>query len=126
MKENIKKEVIKHGEQLKKVFNLPEETDPIKLCRTVRRYEKVLNQLATDSCNGLISLEYEEKKSEKVLNLLNGVLNFRKQNIPVFYNGDCRGYALKIKDDYVRENNLNIKRDWGGFGLIAPDLSEGF
>ena len=51
------------------------------------------------------------------------MLNFRNLKIPCFINGDCRGYALKIKDQYVRENNLKIQTDFGGYGLIAPDLS---
>jgi len=37
----------------------------------------------------------------------------------VFINGDPRGYALKIKDEFVRENNLTIYQDWGGYGILA-------
>ena len=44
--------------------------------------------------------------------------------VPIFLNGDPRGYALKIPDDYVRDNDLNIHRDWGGYGIIAPDLAD--
>ena len=126
MKEEIKQRVLKHGENLKKVFSLDSGTDPIKLCRTLRRYEKQLNKLATDSCNGDISRKYEDEQSEKILNLLNGILNFKTQKIPVFYNGDCRGCSLKINDEYIRKHNINIRRDWGGYGIIAPDLKEGF
>lgn len=124
MNEKTKENVIKHGEDLIKVFKLKENTDPIKLCRTLRRYEKQLNKLATDSCNGDISLKYEDEQSEKILNLVNGVLNFKALKIPVFYNGDCRGYSLKIKDDYIRDNNIKINRGWGDYGIIAPDLRE--
>jgi len=42
--------------------------------------------------------------------------------IPVFFNSDPRGYALKIKDDYTRD--ITIYRDWGGYGILAPDFSE--
>ncbi len=48
----------------------------------------------------------------------------RKPLVPVFFNGDPRGYTLKIRDEYAREHQLKIHRDWGGYGIIAPDLSE--
>lgn len=38
-------------------------------------------------------------------------------------NGDARGYALKIEDNYMRENNIVLFQDWGGYGIIAPDFS---
>jgi hypothetical protein len=44
--------------------------------------------------------------------------------VPVFVNGDPRGYALKIQDEYVSENSLDIHRDMGGYGILAPDLSD--
>lgn len=44
--------------------------------------------------------------------------------VPVFINLDARGYALKIKDEYMLEHGLNLHRDWGGYGIIAPDLTE--
>ena len=42
---------------------------------------------------------------------------------PLFVNGDARGYALKIMDSYVMERRLDIYKDWGGYGIIAPDLT---
>lgn len=49
-------------------------------------------------------------------------MNFRAQNIPVSVDGDHRGYALKIKDEYVRAHNLKTHKDWGGYGILAPDF----
>lgn len=49
----------------------------------------------------------------------------RRPLVPVFHNGDPRGYAIKIRDEYVREHGLSIHQDWGGYGIIAPDFSEG-
>lgn len=49
----------------------------------------------------------------------------RKPLVPVFLNGDPRGYSLKIEDNWMRERqNLRLHRDWGGYGIIAPDLRE--
>jgi hypothetical protein len=44
------------------------------------------------------------------------------EDYPIFLNGDARGYALKIQDDYVRDNNLDIHKDWGGYGILAPEF----
>ena len=46
----------------------------------------------------------------------------RKPLVPVFVNRDPRGYALKIEDEYVRANGLQIHRDWGGYGILAPEI----
>jgi hypothetical protein len=40
----------------------------------------------------------------------------------VFINFDPRGCALKIKSEAVE--GVKIYKDWGGNGIIAPDLSE--
>ncbi len=42
--------------------------------------------------------------------------------IPVFINRDPRGYALKINDEWMRANNAKLETDWGGYGLIAPEI----
>ncbi len=44
-------------------------------------------------------------------------------SVPVFINRDPRGYALKIDDHYMREHDAALHQDWGGYGIIAPDLS---
>lgn len=44
--------------------------------------------------------------------------------VPVFLNSDPRGYALKILSEYVAKHELSIHRDWGGYGILAPDLTE--
>lgn len=49
----------------------------------------------------------------------------RKALVPVFLNRDPRGYSLKIPDEYVSEHELDIHRDWGGYGILAPDFEEG-
>jgi hypothetical protein len=69
----------------------------------------------------LTSEQYEQADNE-LQNSLDRILNFRKQGIPVFTNGDPRGYILKIKEDYMRENQVKIERDWGGYGIIAPEI----
>lgn len=48
----------------------------------------------------------------------------RKPLVPVFVNLDPRGYALKINDEWMRANNVRLHSDFGGYGILAPDLTE--
>ena len=123
-KELMYQEIEKHGNNLINVFSLPADTDPVKLCKKLRRIEKKAENLAVMLCNGAIDSEEMDKLEKPLFTLLEKILAFSYRKIPVFINRDPRGYALKIKDNYVRENNLTIHRDWGGYGIIAPDFRE--
>lgn len=117
--------ILHHGFKLIRAFNLPQNTSPVQLCKKVHRIEVEAHRMAEDLCNGVIDQEsYADKKEQSILRRLDAILNFKAQGIPVFMNGDPRGYALKIEDEYVREHNLDIHRDWGGYGIIAPDESD--
>jgi len=117
----------KHGEDIKKIFSMPAATDPIKLCKSLRRLENKAEGIQELHGSG----SYEEAAREeaalivKLKNLLmpdatpNEFLKFG-----IFLNTDPRGYALKIPDEIVKENNWTIHKDWGEFGIIAPDLNE--
>ena len=119
-----------HGKNLINIFNLPETTDPVKLCKSIMRLETKAHRAATCLCNtntlDQMNGYPEEQTSEAdqdmffagILAKLDKILNFEQQNIPVFINHDPRGYALKIKSEYV--NDLNIYRDFGGYGILAP------
>ena len=39
----------------------------------------------------------------------------------VHINFDPRGYALKIKGEYLID--VKLYRDWGGYGSVAPEFS---
>ena len=84
--------------------------------------------MSTSSCNGTIDDSEYEKQSDKILVKVVEILkikgmNTNEESYPVIFNGDCRGYALKIDDEYIKEHSLSIYRDMGGFGIIAPDLT---
>ena len=117
----------KHGEDIKKIFSLPASTDPIKLCKSLRRLETKAQRIQDIHGSG----KYEEaaKEEAQLINKLKNLLmpdstpeEFLKFGI--FLNTDPRGYALKIPDDIVKQNNWTIHKDWGEFGIIAPDLNE--
>lgn len=46
----------------------------------------------------------------------------RRPLVPIFINRDPRGYQLKIDDAYAA--GLVIHKDWGGYGIIAPDIDK--
>ena len=117
----------KHGEDIKKIFSLPASTDPIKLCKSLRRLETKAQRIQEIHSSG----KYEEAAKEEA-QLMNKLKNLLKPDstpeeflkFGIFLNTDPRGYALKIPDDIVEEKNLTIHKDWGEFGIIAPDLNE--
>lgn len=127
--------ITNHGEDIKKVFNLSDEIDSIKLCKSLLRLENKAHHAATCLCNTntlhLLELnqytgydveqateEEQDKFFDSILKSLSkliGVDNMDK----VFINFDARGYALKIKPEYSQ----NIYQDWGSNGILAPDLT---
>ena len=111
MYQNIKK----HGDTLKSIFNL--DIDSIELCKKLFRLENKAHKLATDYCNGDFEGDID-KESEKILSKVAKILNTNTFNM--FFNGDARGYALKFFEDFSKDKT--IQKDWGGFGIIAPDF----
>lgn len=49
----------------------------------------------------------------------------RRPLVPIFCNPDPRGYALKIKNAWMAETGATLHQDWGLYGIIAPNFSEG-
>jgi hypothetical protein len=119
----------KHGEDLKTLFNLPADTDPVKLCKALRRLEAKGEAIGLQLCNGPeMSEEEQEKRSGVVLIAVYKKLKNTDKRVPVILNLDPRGYALKIKEEWTREYRnagKSIYTDMGGYGIIAPDLTNG-
>ena len=108
----------KHGENLCLIFNLSE--DPIKLSKALFSLENKAHRLTTDECNtGKDHSEALEALRLKVLKKL-GLKPSDPLADSIFINGDPRGYAIKIHDQAAK--NLAIHKDWGGFGILAPDF----
>lgn len=119
------KNIIEHGKDLKRVFNLDSSIDEIKLCKALFRIENKAHQLAEHFCNFYEDEEKQEKIIDDILNKVDKLLNFKNQNIPVFFNGDPRGFTLKIDSDYMRDNKIYpFYSDWGNYGIIAPSFKE--
>ena len=120
------KRIEKHGDNLKSIFNL--DVDSVKLCKQLFRLENKAHKLAEDYCNGIIYADDYDVQTSQILTKVENILknNYLRANNIIFANGDPRGYSLKIRSEYVKNNNLDIHRDWGGYGIIAPDFREGF
>ena len=119
-KKKMYEQIEKHGENLNKIFNT--DYEPITLCKKLRPLEFKAHKLSTDYCNGDIEYEFWESQTDIILKRVMKILNL-KTDFNIFVNGDCRGYALKIFDDYIRKNNITIYQDWGGYGILAPDFT---
>lgn len=120
-KQKMYQNILAHGNNLNAIFNTG--IDPITLCKKLRRLELKAYKIALDWCNGENGIDSEniDSHTQPILNKVYSILGTEKYNI--LFNGDCRGYALKISDKTVRENKLTIYTDWGGNGILAPDFN---
>ena len=117
----------KHGEDIKKIFSMPVNTDPIKLCKSLRRLESTAQAIQETHGEGFYKLAAAQEAALMVklkALLMPAATPEEFLNFGIFLNTDPRGYALKIPDNIVKENAWTIHKDWGEFGIIAPDLNE--
>lgn len=130
-KERMYARIKEHGNNLLKIFPAASERDPVTLSKKAFALERKAHAIEEEACNGnpnarteeqynawQASIEHREELIHKAFERLFGV----PLAYPYFINGDPRGYALKIKSEAAA--NMNIPRDWGGYGIIAPDLTE--
>ena len=118
--------VRRHGERLQAVFPAAANMEPVALCRKLRRLEGEGERLALRLCNGP-EFPYDEAEliQGRILDRLNALLNYRGADVPVFLNFDPRGYALKVDNEWTVAHRGALPTDWGGYGILAPDLTEG-
>jgi len=76
-----------------------------------------------DYCNGdseEVETYIESELKPKLIRII-GINNMNK----IYINGDPRGYTLKLTDEATyeaRDKGINIHRDMGGYGIIAPEF----
>ena len=123
MNAKTKEAINTHGQNILAIFPNATEQDPVALCKKLRRIETAANRNATDYCNGVIDCEEWSKVASESKRKLVRLLGFPKglNYCPVGINGDARGYSLKIASEFAKD--LRIERDWGGYGILAPDLT---
>ena len=125
----------KHGENLNAIFNTGIE--PVKLCKLLFMLEKKAHHATTCLCNTntlhLMELNkytgYDVKQATEAEQdkFFEGI---KKQVVKIlgkesekhfFINYDPRGYALKLKPEFCKDKN--IYKDFGSYGIIAPDFT---
>lgn len=117
--------ITKHGNALLSIFPNATERDPVALCKKLRRVENTMARVTLAHCNVGLSEEEQDRAEADALNRLDKILGWRVAGVPVFVNWDPRGYALKIRDEWIRDNHDKpVICDWGGYGIIAPEISK--
>jgi hypothetical protein len=116
-------QIAKHGADLNKIFSTT--FDDVTLAKRLHSLEIKAHRLSTDYCNGDngVNTESWENLSYSILTKVNKILKFREKKIRIFLNGDARGYALKIDDEFVQNYKGQIHKDWGGYGILAPEFN---
>jgi hypothetical protein len=108
-----------HGKNINAIFGT--DYEPVTISKKLFSLENKMHNAALDYCNLPDQEDNYRKTKTSVLKSLHKLLG---DKIPLEVNADPRGYALKIPDDYVCEHDLQIHRDWGGYGILAPNYSE--
>ena len=126
-KQHQTEQIKDHGENLLHLFPRATERDPIKLCKKLRRMEAKAQEIALRLCNGPKFPGGDDEADAltgAILAKVNAILgNYGPDAVPVFANRDPRGYALKIDDVWMHNKQARIYSDWGGYGIIAPEIT---
>jgi hypothetical protein len=115
--------ITKHGNDLLAIFPDSAIQDPILLCKRLRYYERKAEVSTVALCNGCVESlqEYHEAALDRIESKVKKLLGVDDDN-RIFINRDPRGYALKMTEEFTA--NKVCHRDWGGYGILAPDFSE--
>ena len=111
-----------HGNNLLTIFPNATVKDPIKLAKALLRIETKTNRQMTDYCNGLMDAVANDVCATVARRKVEVLLG-PPDAVPIVINRDPRGYSLKIDDSYMREHRLQLYRDFGGYGILAPTFT---
>lgn len=93
-----------------------------KLCRI----ESKVHAVATRECNGDMNDEQAQPTYDRAKKQIEELLPRLKNFGGFFFNGDPRGYSLKVKDGVIdkifAETGFRMYSDFGGYGLLAPEF----
>ena len=120
--EGMQARIRENGERVKTWAPLPADVDPAALSKGMYRVEQWAHREAERACNGDMGGESFDTFSAKVgATVRRRLLRIlpREAVERIFLNWDPRGYALKTK-----HNAGALYRDWGGYGILAPDVWE--
>lgn len=127
--------VKRHGEALLAAFQNAKEKDPVALCKKLRRIENQVAPMILKNCNEGVPENELDKATDRALTRTADLLGIKARSAKaiefVFVNRDPRGCALKLSSEWTALHNdsqrkagkTTITTDWGGYGLLAPDLT---
>ena len=148
-KDMMERSILKHGKNLNSIFDTGYANGfgGAKLLGSrLLKLEKQARELALHSCSGepikyiqkYCPKEYNrlfdadnyptnseverilDQEQDKIVSKVAKILNTSTDNI--YFNGDPRGFALKFSEDFSRTLPTNFYKDFGGYGIIAPDF----
>ncbi len=68
----------KHGQNLKAMFKLGRDIDPVKLCKRLVKLENKAHKVAVECCNGDIDQLEWDKKADQILTKVETILKNKK------------------------------------------------
>jgi len=121
MKINLQQvpQVNRHIENLQKLTNLG-TFDTLDVLENLYRLETKATRLTTALCNGEGDEERHNKQLESIKKKVLALLPALNEN-DFYLNTDPRGYALKVKENKAKE--IDLYRDWGSYGILAPEFN---
>lgn len=126
--------ITRHGNALLAAFPNATERDPVTLCKKLRRIENTVSLATVRMCNEQVPEDFWPNTKLRAHNRVMALLRMdAEQRKAFFFNADSRGYALKMEDEWTKAHNnplfmagrgeLHITTDWGGYAILAPDLT---
>jgi hypothetical protein len=106
-----------HHTALAKLFGRP-ASEGLAIWRKLNRLEHKANLAACERCNGtLTDAQWEALRVEV------GAALRKIGKLPrgFFFNGDPRGYTLKVSPE-VTAKFPGLQKDWGGYGCLAAQI----
>lgn len=91
----------------------------LKIWRKLRRIEQEAHRMAESYCNGTIDSDSMDKAEAFFSKEVGDILGQVPRGF--FVNRDPRGYALKLDPEFMHVPD-GMQKDWGGYGLLAPEI----
>ena len=127
-KQRQAEQILQHGFDLKRAFFADpyEGIGPVALCKALHRLEAQAARVSEGYCNGTATEADMERMEKSVMKSLERIFGKGKViETGMFVNTDPRGYALKVSAEWTKgytDKGGRLHRDWGGFGILAPEF----
>lgn len=114
-----------HCLNLAKLANEKVLLNGFEIYRRLHRSEAFAHSWMEKACSDRdydMTEEQEQAKANRLLLRVHSILNDKDHKIPIIFNWDPRGYALKIDPHWTRVYAPRLTTDLGGYGILAPEF----